>query len=171
MATTRGKGILRKFFILICSVIIASGCAEVQTTFNRVLSNLRAQMDGSETGTRDEAIRRYNYRGLQDQMFAEQPKVFPSAASPEDEITQELTFALLAPRPEKTFKVLEVVSLSGSNILIELSRKDTSKMQGIHVSTVKFMVPRDLPRGNYRIVTSVSANGLEMKRNGGFTVR
>ena len=156
---------------VICSVVFLGGCAGFKETVNKVWSDMRGETGGTQTGAREEAVRRYNYQNLKDEVFVETPKVVPNVVSPGTEIKQEVVFAVLSPRPEATFAVLEVITLMGRDISIELSRKSADKAQGVHVSTVTFLIPKDLPRGTYRLITSIGANGLEGKQTGSFTVR
>jgi methionine-rich copper-binding protein CopC len=81
-----------------------------------------------------------------------------------------LPFTLLAPQKETTFKVVEIVTMSGEGILMELSRKDSEKPQGTHTSSVQIVIPENLPRGSYTLTTTIIANGIEKKQLGRFVV-
>jgi hypothetical protein len=153
---------------LLAVVAVISGCAEFQEGFGRFFGNLSS---GRQTGPRDEAVRAYHYSGLKDEVILETPKLTPRVVSAGDRLTQVSAFVVLAPRKETTFKVLEIVTLSGGDILMELSRRDSEKPQGRHTSTVQFVIPKDLPRGNYTLTTTIIANGTEKKQIASFVAQ
>src|SRR5208283_3948946 len=155
MAGRWGKGIhgrIRIFAILFALVSAISGCAEVQE------------------GPRDEAVRVYDYKGSGDEVFVGTPTLSPTVVSAGDRLTRVLPFTVLAPQKETTFTVLEIVIMAGKGIVIELSRKDSEIPQGTHTSTVQFLIPKDLPRGGYDLITTIIANGIEKKAIGSFVV-
>ncbi len=145
----RGISIFAILFVLVSAI---SGCAGVQKS------------------PREEAIHAYGYKGSEDEVFVRTPTLTPAVVSAGDRLTRVLPFTVLAPQKETTFTVLEIVTMSGKGILIELSRKDSEIPQGTHTSTVQFIIPKDLPRGNYELITTIIANGIEKKAFGNFVV-
>ena len=121
-------------------------------------------------GSRGEAVPADAYKGPKDEVFVGAPKITPNVVRAGDRLTQAMTFTLIAPEKGATFKVTEIVTVSGEGILMELSRRDSEKPQGTHTSSVQFLIPGDLPRGNYTLTTIIIANGVEKKRLGTFVV-
>lgn len=121
--------------------------------------------------TREEAVQRYNYRGDKDALFVETPSITPAVVANGGSVTQAYRFAVLAPDVNKRFRVQEVVTLSGKGVSIELSKNVFEKHQAIHTSKIEFMIPKDLPHGNYKLITIVSISGLTKRLTGTFSVR
>ncbi len=153
---------LISFFIFLISFNI-SGCATISPTVEKIQGGIvgfwekvKGEQKEKQTATREEAIRKYNYNGLKDELIIEPPLITPNVVSPGTKIKQELQYTLLAPQKGKNFKISETVILSGSEMQIELSKKESDKAQGIHVSTLQFVIPKDLTPGDYKIVTTIS---------------
>ncbi len=143
---------MARLVILLALVSIVSACAE------------------AKLGSREEAIRTHAYKGSRDEVFVEAPKITPTVVKAGDRLTLVLPFSLLAPQKETTFKVVEIVTMSGEGILMELSRRESEKPQGTHTSSVQLVIPGNLPRGKYTLTTTIIANGVEKKRIGSFAV-
>jgi hypothetical protein len=126
---------------------------------------------GVPTGPRDEAIRAYDYGGSKEEVFLRTPKLTPAVVGAGDTLTQEVPFAVLGPQKGTTFKVLEIVTMSGGGMFMELSRKDSEKAQGVHTSNVQLVIPKDLPPGSYMLITTIIANGMERRQAGSFVVK
>jgi hypothetical protein len=120
---------------------------------------------------RDKAVQRYGYDGNQDELFAEAPSISPKVVDKAETVRQIYKYAPLSPNTERSFRIQEVVILSGNELMIELSRKIIDKPQAIHTSTLQFVIPKDLPHGNYQIITTISADELQKKLFEVFTVR
>jgi hypothetical protein len=140
------------------------GCAGFQKRVDGLFGD-------SATDIRDEAAVKYNYKGVRDEVFVEPPTISPNIVSAGDTIIQTTQFAVLSPDKYKKFKVTEIVTLSGKDILLELSRKDSERPQGAQVSTVTFTVPSGLARGIYRLIATISIPGMERKQTGNFRVK
>ncbi len=149
---------------LTIALIAFSGCADFQKRVDSVFGD-------SATDVRDEAAVKYNYKGAKDEVFVEPPNVSPNIVGPGDSITQTTQFAVLSPDKYKKFKVTEVVTLSGKDILLELSRKDSERPQGAQISTLQFTVPGGLARGAYKLIVAISIPGMERKQIGNFRVK
>jgi hypothetical protein len=51
---------------------------------------------------------------------------------------------------------LEVIVISGEGLKIELARKKLERTQGNQVSTFQFKTPKQLPPGEYQLITTVT---------------
>ncbi len=148
-------------------VAVVSACAEVEQRYEKWLDNLRPE---KQIDPRGEAIRACHYRGLKDEIFFGKPKISPPVARPGDRVTLELPFAVLAPSKKTVFSVVEVVTLSGEDVRIELSKRESERHQGAHISALQFVIPKDLPRGEYRLTTTINANDATKSQIGRFSV-
>ena len=123
-----------------------------------------------EKGSREEAIRSFGYMGAEEELHLGAPTISPMVVGRGERLTRVLPITLLAPRKETTFSVLETVSMSGEGVLIELWRRESERPQGTYASTLQFIIPNDLPRGNYTLITVVTANGVEKRDLTSFVV-
>ena len=86
-------------------------------------------------------------------------------------MTQEFSFAVLSSDRDREFRVLEVINLSGKKMSMELSRKTVKRKQAVITSSLNFVIPKDLPYGDYTLITSIEAKGTEKKTvSAGFKV-
>jgi hypothetical protein len=147
---------------LATALLVISGCADQQRKSDNYTEPASA---------RKVAVQKYDYRGVKDELFVEALSITPAIVTKGSSITQQYRFAVLAPVANKQFHVQEVVTLSGNDVSIELSRKVFKKSQAIHKSTLTFTIPKDLPNGNYSLITIISTSGLTKKMTGAFSVR
>jgi len=161
------KSILRILSLtgLTIIVLVMSGCADLQNLQKKFNSYLGL------SGTRSMAVKKYNYKGTKDALFVERASLAPAVVAKGGSISQKYKFAVLAPNASKRFRIQEVVTLSGEGISIELSKKVFEKDQAIHISTIEFTIPRDLPRGSYKLITDLSIPGITKQITGTFSVR
>jgi hypothetical protein len=119
---------------------------------------------------RGEAIRHYRYQGQRDELIVEPPKLSTTAAKPGELLTREVTFALLSPQRERKFPVTETVTLTGPSLVVELSKQESEKPQGSHISTIQLTVPKDLPPGVYVLITRIGTEEQQVTRKTPFQV-
>lgn len=163
---------MRKIAVFLCllSLLIGiSGCATTQPTikeFQQKVANfwkkLKTQTTTKQTSPRERALKKYGLKGIRESLIVESPVITPKVAKPGSKARQEVQFVLLSPEKEKHFKVCETIILSSDKDRFELVRRTSEKAQGIHLSTIEFALPRDLPLGKYRLITLIG-NGLKEK--------
>ncbi len=141
-----------------------NGCAEFRKRTDGIFGD-------SSAGLRDEAVVRYNYKGASDEVFVEPPSVSPNIASAGESIVQTIRFAALSPDAHKRFMVTEIVTLSGKNILLELSRKSAERPQGSQISSIRFELPGGLARGAYKLISTISIGTAEKRQSAHFRVK
>jgi hypothetical protein len=137
-----------------------SGCATIQPTIKGLQEKLvdfwkNIKGEERQIKTREESIRKYQYKGLQDELFIEAPVISPNVVNPGDKIKQEFKYTLLAPKEEKKFIVSEKVVLSSSKDTIDLPERKSEKTQGTHLSIIQFIIPEDLESGEYKLITTI----------------
>lgn len=151
---------------IILIVFALSGC----TTMKKIAGTSEPD-SGQIDPQRDEAVRVYGYDGARDMVFVDTPTILPPIVSRGAKLNRQLRFAVLSPDMAKRFRVTEIVTLSGGSVSIELSRKETERNQAIHVSNLDFVIPRDLPRGDYKLITTIIAGKERKTVSGNFKVK
>jgi hypothetical protein len=159
LSLSDGKRILtrKKFLVVLLSIFLVfsfTACSTFQ-----------------EVGPREEAARQYRYPGLRDELIVEAPKITPPIVNPGGTLTQELRVTLLSPQKEKAFKVMEVNTLSGEGLSLELHKKESAKSQGTYTSTIQIVLPGDLPQGQYTLITTVATEDQQVRQKGTFRVQ
>jgi hypothetical protein len=119
---------------------------------------------------REEAVRAYHYPGLRDEIIVEPPKLSPPTVNPGGKITREIKLTVLSPEKNKKFNVTETTTLSGSGLSIVLSRQESERPQGSHISTIHVTLPKDLPPGLYTLFTTVATEDRQVRQKGDFRV-
>jgi len=133
-----------KRLVIVCVIFsfFISGCVTVEKRGDTVIvdpwkkvgekieafwKKLKGETTEKQTGAREEAVKRYEYKGLTDEIIVERPVVTPSVVNPGDKVKQELQYTLLSPQEGKRFRVLESVVLSSSKDTIELIKRESEK--------------------------------------------
>jgi hypothetical protein len=132
------------------------GCAEMQSRWDEMR---RGKV--IETGNPDQ----------EEEITLSSPVVEPGAVARGQKLSYRMTYTLLSPDKEKEFDVVEVITLSGSNLRMELSRKTLKRSQGRHLLALEFAVPPDLPPGPYELVSTIKASGKEKQQACSFTLK
>jgi len=143
-------------FPMVLLITHISGCATIQEKVGYFLEKLKGEQREKQIGTREEAVQRYKYKGLEEELIIEPPIITPKIVSPGDRIKQELQFTLLAPRDERQFTISETMIVSGNRDTIELIVRESRKAQGTHLSIIQFEIPKDLSTGENKLITTIS---------------
>ncbi|MDI6891235.1 MAG: hypothetical protein QMC83_09935 [Thermodesulfovibrionales bacterium] len=165
-------------FILGCVTVERKGDTIVIDPWKKIgekigdfFAKLKGETTEKQTGEREEAVKKYEYKGFKEELLIERPIITPEIAKPGDKVRQELRFALLAPEEGKRFNVSEVVILSSSKDTIELIKRDTEKEQGIHLSAIEFTIPSDLEPGEYKLLTTINIGEQKKTVSGSFKLQ
>jgi hypothetical protein len=165
-------------FLCILFLLNIAGCATIQPTIKELgqklkdfWKELKGEMTEKQTGTREEAIKKYGLKGLKEGLIVEPPIITPQVVKPGDKVKQEVQFALLAPEEKKHFNVSEIVVLSSGRDMIELMRRSSEKTQGIHLSTIEFTIPADLALGKYKLITTLGSGEHKKTVSAGFNLQ
>jgi hypothetical protein len=132
------------------------GCAEVQT-----------EWDKFQRGT---PVRKTGYLGQKDRITFSPPLIQPGTVARGEKLSYQISYTLHSPDESKEFLVVEEITLSGSHLHMELSRKIVKKRQGNHVMKIEFNLPPDLWPGPYEIMSTVRIGELEKQQSGRFTL-
>jgi len=158
-------------------LINISGCATIQLTLKELQEKIAVFWEGikgekteEQVGTREEAAKKYGYKGLKEELIVENPIITPEVIKPGDTVKQEIQYALLAPQKEKKFNVSETVILTSGKDTVELIKRSSERTQGMHLSTIKFTIPADLEPGEYTLITMLSSGEQKRTVSGKFRV-
>ena len=147
-----------------------TGCALFQEKVTAPKEGPAAEQEKREGEAREEAVKLYQYQGLRDELIVEPPALSTNMVKPGGKLSQELRITLLSPQKGKRFKVLEVTTLIGKGIDLKLARRESERPQGIYTSTLQVLIPRDLPAGDYTLVTIVATEEQQYRKTGTFRV-
>lgn len=156
-------------FIVVLSSVL--GCAELQTKATALWERIQGTSKEEKAESREVVVEQSGYTGQKDELTLYSPTVQPAVVRRGNELSYQLPYALWSPDKGKEFDVIDVITLSGSGLLMELSKKTSKKPQGRHTSTLKFIVPPDLPVGSYKLISVIKVEGLEKKQQGNFMVK
>ncbi len=96
--------------------------------------------------------------------------ISPQVAKPGDKIKQEIHF-ILSSSVKKELSLKESVVVEGKGIKIVLLKRTTQKLPGEHVSLVEFIIPEDLPSGEYYLITTFVVENIEKTIKGKIYVK
>ena len=153
---------------LVCSGLTLSGCAELQTQMGSWWQKIQGKQQEQKTEEREKTVSKY---GLAEELVINTPVIQPSVSAPGSKVVQDISYSILSPDKDKQLDVMESMTLSGPNLLIELSRKTERKSQGTYARKFEFIIPRDLPAGNYQLITKIKVAGQEKQQTGSFAVK
>jgi len=109
-----------------------------------------------QDATRAEAARRYNYDDRGNRRVVEAATVAPQAVSRGGTFESTVQYTTLSPNNAEQVKLTEVRTLVSDQETVDLGRREVVRPQGTHTSTAKVSLPKDLPKGNYTLVTTIS---------------
>lgn len=109
-----------------------------------------------QIASRDEAVKKYNYKAEGERIEIEKAVVSPKEATPGSTVETSVQYTVLIPIEEQTKKITETRIIAGENERIELAKREIERAQGTHFSTYKFELPKDISRGDYTLITIIS---------------
>jgi flagellar biosynthesis GTPase FlhF len=89
-------------------------------------------------------------------LFIEESSVVTPTVRTGSTVEANVQYTLLAPVDDKQIRITETRILSSSEKRMELDRREVVRKQGTHVSTIKFMMPDDMPKGYCVLFTTIS---------------
>ena len=112
-----------------------------------------------QIASRAEAAQRY--------ALANQPKLEvesnvnnPNRVAAGAPVESQVGYTVLMPANAQDVKVTESRVLVRGQEQFPLSKREVVRPQGSHVSTLKFTLPKDLPAGDYALVTTIASGSL-----------
>lgn len=112
-----------------------------------------------QVASRTEAARRYALAN-QPRLEVEHNQNNPARANAGLAVESQVGYTVLAPGHTQDMTVTESRRLVRGSESFPLSKRDIVRAQGTHVSTLKFTLPKDLPAGDYLLVTTLTSGAL-----------
>lgn len=110
-----------------------------------------------QTASRAEAAKKYDYAGKQgDRLEVEGFSLNPQDIAPGANVESSVQYTALAASENQQIKLKETRTLLGEKDTLQLAEREVVRDQGSHTSTLKFTVPKDFPKGDYTLVTTIS---------------
>lgn len=122
--------------------------------------------------SREQAAARLKYAGTEVQLLIETPKITPLTALPGGPVVQSLRYTVLSPLKGSVVSVKETIMITdGQGLLVPLVRdKMFEKEQGTHSSVLRFLLPKDIPAGEYRLQTTITVGDVKTTASATFKV-
>lgn len=109
-----------------------------------------------QNATRAEAAKKYTYDARSEKLEVESVDVAPQKLNPGGTMEAAVRYTVLAPDSGKQVKLTERRTLVNGQDSFDLPAREVSRPQGTHTSTAKVTLPKDLAKGNYTLVTTIS---------------
>lgn len=109
-----------------------------------------------QNATRAEAAKKYTYDGRGEKLEVESVDVAPQKLNPGGTMAAAVRYTVLAPDSSKQVKLTERRTLVSGHDSFDLPVREVTCTQGTHTSTAKVTLPKDLTKGNYTLVTTIS---------------
>ncbi|MEW6110356.1 MAG: glycine zipper domain-containing protein [Nitrospirota bacterium] len=109
-----------------------------------------------QTASRAEAARKYEYKAHEEQLEIEDVTIRPQEVTTGASVDASVLYTVLTPDERQNVKITEVRTLVNGKEKLELARREIVRTQGTHLSTMKFTMPKDIEKGDYTLITTVS---------------
>lgn len=106
-----------------------------------------------QTASRAEAATKYSSR---DHLELETSSLTPEEVSPGESVETSVQYSALSATEGDQIKLTETRTLIGPQDTIQLAEREVLRDQGSHTSTLRFTIPKDFPKGDYTLVTTIS---------------
>lgn len=110
----------------------------------------------NQVATREEALSKHNYRVNDVVIEIDNSSVNPQTVSANSTVDAQVQYTVLGPSDLYQITIIETRTLVKGNERIELATRKVTRTQGTHLSTMRFTMPRDIEKGNYTLITTVS---------------
>ncbi len=109
-----------------------------------------------KVASRAEAAKKYEYSAKEKKLAIEDSLITPKDVSPGTTVESSVQYTVLDPVETQNIKIIETRTLAKGKEMIELSKRDVMRAQGTHLSTMKFTMPKDIDKGEYSLITTIS---------------
>ncbi|MDO8891212.1 MAG: hypothetical protein Q7V00_05160 [Sulfurimicrobium sp.] len=159
---------MKKIIMILLLISVATGfagCAEVSKVMKsdaslsekfKQFSSIVGNYFDRQSGTRAEAVKKHNYLGRGDLLEIDSASLTPDDVTPGDKMESVVQYTALAAREDQQIRITETRTLQGDKESFQLNSREVVRTQGSHVSTMKFTLPKDMAKGNYTLVTTIS---------------
>ena len=123
-----------------------------------------------QNATRVDAAKKYSYDARSDRLEVESSTLLPQTVSAGGTVDTTVQYTALAPDTSQQVKLTETRTMVSGKESVDLGRREVVRPQGTHTSTAKVNLPKDLPKGNYTLVTTISDGKNTKSARNAFTV-
>jgi hypothetical protein len=127
----------------------------IGATLGAIAGAIIADYQDKQTATRAEAARKYG-AVKQDRLEIDASTLTPNDVTPGEKVESAVQYTALAAKESQQIKVTETRTLVSDKESVQLANREVVRTQGSHTSTMKFTLPKDVAKGNYTLVTTVS---------------
>ncbi|MHB1233150.1 MAG: glycine zipper domain-containing protein [Burkholderiales bacterium] len=129
----------------------------IGATLGAIAGAIIADYQDKQTASRAEAERKYG-AVKQDKLEIDSSSLTPDNVMPGDKVESAVQYTALAPKQAQQFKVTETRTLISDKDKdsVQLASREVVRTQGSYTSTMKFTLPKDMAKGDYTLVTTVS---------------
>ena len=121
-----------------------------------VVGGLVGSYIDQQNATRAEAAKKYQYDEKVAKLEVESASATPDRVAPGSAIDSSVQYTTLSPNKEQQVAITERRVLVGEQESFDLSERKVMREQGTHTSTAKVNLPKDLPKGSYTLVTTIT---------------
>lgn len=121
-----------------------------------VVGGLVGSYIDQQNATRAEAAKKYEYDEKVAKLEVESASATPDRVAPGSTIDSIVQYTTLSPNKDQQVAITERRVLVGEQESFDLSERKVIREQGTHTSTAKVNLPKDLPKGNYTLVTTIT---------------
>jgi hypothetical protein len=114
------------------------------------------EYEDQQVGSRKNGLKRYVLKDKRARLFIEGSSVEIKHVGNSSKVEAHIQYTLLAPSDIEEINIIEKRILSFANESLELDTREIIRKQGTYISTMKFKLPKDMPKGSYTLLTTVS---------------
>ena len=105
---------------------------------------------------RAEATKKYNYTGREEKLEINDSAVRPLEVAQGTSAEATTLYTVLRPDERQGVRITEIRTIVNGKERLELAQRDVVRSQGSHLSTMKFTIPKDIDKGDYNLITTIS---------------
>jgi len=114
------------------------------------------EYNGKQVKSREDALKKYTYNGEKVKLFIEGSSATIKNVKNGSTVEAIVQYTLLAPLDTQKINITERRILTIANKSLELDTREIVRTQGTYISTIKFKMPKDIPKGYYTLLTTIS---------------
>lgn len=111
----------------------------------------------NQVATREEALSKHRTNRVNTlSIDIDSSSVNPQTVMANSTLDAQVQYTILAPSDVSQITVVETRALVKGNERMELAKREVVRTQGTHLSTMRFTMPRDIEKGEYTLITTIS---------------
>jgi hypothetical protein len=154
--TAKGVGIGAVAGGALGALLGGSRGAAIGAAAGAVLGGVAGNYYDKQSATRAEAERKYGSQVAGDRLEIEKSSLTPQAVTLGTPVDSVVEYTALSSQTDAPIKVTEVRSLVGPTDTVELAKREVTRAQGTHTSQLRFTMPKDIAKGDYMLITTIT---------------